>query len=172
MNRRLYARPHLHRRDIILVALTAALLSPLSACIDFPETLDPAVSIALTGIDPAQTNLDEVLDTLTDSQRDAGCSMQLLRDGESSFQAMVDLVAAAEDHINAETWAFDADTLQVPDRARALADLIKSKVTAGVAVNIITDPVFSAYGPREHCCRNSWPPASTCAPSQPPTSCR
>lgn len=130
-----------HGRCKVGVAFIAALLSGLGACIDFPQTFDPAWSIALEDLDPGQTNIDEVLDRVTGTRRDAGNSMQLLPDGESSFQAMIALVESAEHHINAGTWAFDGRDAEQPPEVRAFVELVEAKVRAGVEINIIIDPV-------------------------------
>jgi cardiolipin synthase len=74
----------------------------------------------------------------------AGNQVELLADGPATMHAMREAVAAARDHVNLETYIFDADEV-----GYALADLLIEKRRAGVVVNLIYDSVGAIDTPRE-----------------------
>ncbi|HEY4542024.1 MAG TPA: cardiolipin synthase [Noviherbaspirillum sp.] len=74
----------------------------------------------------------------------AGNKVQLLADGPATMRAMREAIVEARDHINLETYIFDADAV-----GHALADLLIEKRRAGVVVNLIYDSVGSLATPRE-----------------------
>ena len=72
----------------------------------------------------------------------AGNNASLLIDGPATFAAMFAAIEQARDHINLETYIFDAG-----DIGDKLADLLIAKRSQGVAINIIYDSVGSASTP-------------------------
>ncbi len=66
----------------------------------------------------------------------AGNSVQLLQDGPATYQAMLLAIEAARDHVNVETYIFDADEV-----GSSFADILINKQRQGVQVNIIRDSV-------------------------------
>jgi cardiolipin synthase len=73
----------------------------------------------------------------------AGNKVSLLADGPATMRAMMAAIRAAQDHVNLETYIFEADEV-----GRALADLLIEKRAAGVTVNLIYDSVGSLDTPR------------------------
>jgi len=114
----------------------------LCSCVHFPVTIDSAIG-------SVEADINELLDSYTNSHLDYGCDMQLLIDGEASYQAFVDLISSAEDHINIETLNFDDDTEYERDIALEFALLLIDKVQQGVRVNLILDPLLQKYYGRE-----------------------
>lgn len=74
----------------------------------------------------------------------AGNKVTLLDDGPATMRAMIGAIRAARDHVNLETYIFEADEI-----GRELADLLIAKQSAGVRVNVIYDSVGSLATPRE-----------------------
>ncbi|WP_194722946.1 cardiolipin synthase [Noviherbaspirillum malthae] len=74
----------------------------------------------------------------------AGNKVTLLDDGPETMRAMMSAIRAARDHVNLETYIFEADEI-----GRQLADLLIAKQAAGVRVNLIYDSVGSLDTPRE-----------------------
>lgn len=74
----------------------------------------------------------------------AGNKVDLLHDGPATMRAMMDAIRSARDHINLETYIFEADEV-----GHALAELLMQKSAAGVVVNLIYDSVGSRGTPRE-----------------------
>ncbi len=74
----------------------------------------------------------------------AGNKVTLLDDGPATMRAMMAAVRGARDHINLETYIFEADRV-----GHELADLLIEKQAAGVTVNLIYDSVGSLDTPRE-----------------------
>lgn len=74
----------------------------------------------------------------------AGNKVTLLDDGPETMRAMIAAIRAARNHINLETYIFEADEV-----GRALAELLMKKRAAGVTVNLIYDSVGSLETPRE-----------------------
>lgn len=71
-----------------------------------------------------------------DSPLVLGNRLVLLEDGPSTYRAMFAAIAAAQDHINLETYIFEDDEI-----GRAFADRLLEKQAAGVQVNLIYDSV-------------------------------
>lgn len=74
----------------------------------------------------------------------AGNKVELLVDGPHTMRAMREAIAAARDHVNLETYIFDADEV-----GQALTDLLIEKRRSGVVVNLIYDSVGAIDTPRE-----------------------
>lgn len=74
----------------------------------------------------------------------AGNRVTLLDDGPATMRAMMTAIEGARDHINLETYIFEADEV-----GHALAGLLMRKSAAGVVVNLIYDSVGSIDTPRE-----------------------
>ena len=74
----------------------------------------------------------------------AGNKVVLLDDGPATMRAMMAAIQGARQHINLETYIFEADEV-----GHALADLLIRKKAAGVAVNLIYDSVGSMDTPSE-----------------------
>lgn len=74
----------------------------------------------------------------------AGNKVTLLDDGPETMRAMMNAIRNARDHINLETYIFEADGV-----GHALAELLMQKSAAGVIVNLIYDSVGSLDTPRE-----------------------
>jgi len=74
----------------------------------------------------------------------AGNKVTLLDDGPATMRAMMSAIRSARNHINLETYIFEADEV-----GRTLADLLIEKRAAGVVVNLIYDSVGALDTPRE-----------------------
>jgi len=74
----------------------------------------------------------------------AGNKVVLLDDGPATMRAMMAAIEAARQHVNLETYIFEADEV-----GNKLADLLIRKKAAGVAVNLIYDSVGSMDTPKE-----------------------
>ncbi|KRB79155.1 cardiolipin synthase [Noviherbaspirillum sp. Root189] len=74
----------------------------------------------------------------------AGNKVTLLDDGPATIRAMTAAIKSARNHINLETYIFEADEI-----GRSLADLLIAKQAAGVRVNLIYDSVGALDTPRE-----------------------
>lgn len=74
----------------------------------------------------------------------AGNSVRLLQDGPATYQAMLKAIEAARDHVNVETYIFDADEV-----GSSFADILINKQLQGVQVNIIRDSVGTFRTPPE-----------------------
>jgi cardiolipin synthase A/B len=74
----------------------------------------------------------------------AGNKVTLLDDGPITMRAMMSAIRAARNHVNLETYIFEADEV-----GRALADLLIEKRAQGVQVNLIYDSVGSLDTPKE-----------------------
>lgn len=74
----------------------------------------------------------------------AGNKITLLDDGPATMRAMREAISSARDHINLETYIFDADEV-----GYALADLLIEKRRKGVVVNLIYDSVGAISTPPE-----------------------
>lgn len=66
----------------------------------------------------------------------AGNKVILLDDGPATMRAMIDAIRGARNHVNLETYIFEADEV-----GNALADLLIQKKSVGVQVNLIYDSV-------------------------------
>lgn len=74
----------------------------------------------------------------------AGNTVLLHRDGPATYAAMFSAIRRARDHINLETYIFEAD-----GAGTQLRDLLARKQRAGVQVNIIYDSVGSLRTPKD-----------------------
>lgn len=74
----------------------------------------------------------------------AGNRVTLLDDGPATMRVMMDAIRSARNHINLETYIFEADEV-----GHALAELLMEKSAAGIVVNLIYDSVGSIDTPRE-----------------------
>jgi cardiolipin synthase A/B len=72
-----------------------------------------------------------------------GNRASLLVDGDETFDAMLDSIARAKDHVNFETYIIEDD-----DVGRRFADLLLKKRAEGVAVNLIYDSFGCRGTPR------------------------
>jgi cardiolipin synthase len=75
-------------------------------------------------------------ETLVGSPLTTGNRVQLLRDGPATYQAMIDAIAGARDHVNLETYILDDDEV-----GRRFAQALLAKQRQGVQVNLIRDSV-------------------------------
>ncbi len=73
----------------------------------------------------------------------AGNQVTLLYDGPQTMAAMTRAIADAKNHINLETFIFDADAV-----GTAMAELLMERQRAGVQVNIIYDAVGTMSTPQ------------------------
>lgn len=71
-----------------------------------------------------------------------GNKVSLLTDGPITYAAIFEVLAAARDHINLETYTFESDAL-----GQRLAELLLRKQREGVQVNIIYDAVGTLNTP-------------------------
>jgi cardiolipin synthase len=74
----------------------------------------------------------------------AGNSARLLIDGPASYEVIFREIRAARDHVNVETYIFEADEV-----GQSLAALLIEKQTQGVQVNVLYDAVGSLGTPAE-----------------------
>jgi cardiolipin synthase len=145
------------------LSLTAILSLALSACSSLP-TLTPdmarpkASPVQLDGprgplsatrskaildrlqAHGAETNIFElhlaVEEAIVGSPLTTGNKVELLQDGPDTYQAMIDAIDAAQDHINLETYILEDDEV-----GQRFADALIAKQLAGVQVNLIRDSV-------------------------------
>jgi cardiolipin synthase len=73
---------------------------------------------------------------LVGSPLTTGNRVQLLRDGPATYQAMIDAIAAARDHVNLETYILDDDEV-----GQRFAHALLARQRQGVQVNLIRDSV-------------------------------
>ncbi|TAK91797.1 MAG: cardiolipin synthase [Burkholderiaceae bacterium] len=73
-----------------------------------------------------------------------GNKLTLLQDGPTTYQAMFAALRNARDHINFETYIFEADEV-----GQRFADLLIEKQKSGVQVNLIYDSVGAMNTPKE-----------------------
>jgi cardiolipin synthase A/B len=83
-----------------------------------------------------------VMESVSGSPLIKGNKVSLLADGPATYAAMFKAVEKANDHINIETFIFEAD-----DIGSKFADLLLQKQSEGVQVNIIYDSVGSSGTP-------------------------
>jgi len=74
----------------------------------------------------------------------AGNKVTLLDDGPATMRAMMSAIRNARDHINLETYIYEADEV-----GQALGELLIQKSRAGVVVNLVYDSIGSRETPRE-----------------------
>jgi cardiolipin synthase A/B len=72
----------------------------------------------------------------------AGNKVTLLVDGPATYTAMSKVIQNANDHVNFETFTYQAD-----ETGRGFADILLQKATEGVQVNLIYDAVGSLHTP-------------------------
>ncbi len=84
-----------------------------------------------------------VEEAITGSPLTTGNKIELLQDGPDTYQAMLDAIADARDHINLETYILDDD-----DVGRRFADALIARQRTGVQVNLIHDSVGTLFTPR------------------------
>jgi cardiolipin synthase A/B len=77
-----------------------------------------------------------------DSPLVLGNKLTLLKNGPATYQAMFAAIREAEDHINLETYIFDAD-----EAGKEFSDLLLERQAAGVQVNVIHDSVGGILTP-------------------------
>lgn len=75
-------------------------------------------------------------ESIVGSPLTAGNQIELLQDGPSTYQAMLEAIAGARDHINMESYILDDD-----DVGQRFAAALIAKQQAGVQVNLIRDSV-------------------------------
>jgi cardiolipin synthase len=84
-----------------------------------------------------------VMEAVSGSPLIKGNKVDLLIDGPATYAAMFKAVEDAKDHINMETFIFDAD-----ETGRKFADLLLQKQSEGVQVNIIYDSIGTLGTPQ------------------------
>ena len=82
--------------------------------------------------------------TISDAPLLAGNSASLLIDGPASYDVTFAAIRAARDHVNLETYIFEADAV-----GQSLSALLIEKQSQGVQVNLLYDAVGSAGTPAE-----------------------
>jgi len=78
-----------------------------------------------------------------DSPLVLGNKLTLLQNGPATYQAMFAAIREAKDHINLETFIFDADEV-----GQQFADLLLERQAAGIQVNVIHDSVGAITTPK------------------------
>lgn len=73
-----------------------------------------------------------------------GNKVRLLENGPATYEAMLDAIRAARDHVNLETYIFSGDEV-----GHQFADALLERQAAGVQVNVIYDSVGSLATPKE-----------------------
>lgn len=73
-----------------------------------------------------------------------GNQVTLLEDGQATFAAMLEAIAAARHHVHFETYIFDAD-----ETGRNFAEALLERHRAGVQVRLVYDSVGSMKTPQE-----------------------
>lgn len=81
---------------------------------------------------------------VSDSPLLAGNRVRLLEDGPDVYRAMISAIGEARDHINMETYIFEADEV-----GQRFADALIAKQQQGVQVNLIYDSVGTLDTPAE-----------------------
>jgi cardiolipin synthase len=81
-------------------------------------------------------------EAIVGSPLSAGNEVRLLQDGPATYRAMLAAIAAAEDHINMETYILDDDEV-----GRRFAAALVAKQGQGVQVNLIRDSVGTVRTP-------------------------
>ena len=125
-------------------------LTPEAAVTNNPPTivaahrqLSPSESEAILGRLKGQTLPTDILErhvaveeAISGSPLIAGNKVTLLVDGPATYAAMSKAIQGANDHINFETYIFQAD-----EAGRNFADMLLQKAAEGVQVNLIYDAV-------------------------------
>jgi len=123
--------------------LTIAILLQVGCLPDVPDTIDEKI------IFDVNEDINALLDRFTDSHQDPSSDMQLLLDGPPSYNAFLDLINSAKDHINIETLDFDDDENREQDLAMEFIQMLIDKVKQGVEVNVIVDPIAQRFTSRQ-----------------------
>jgi len=86
----------------------------------------------------------ELMQRINSSPLTVGNATRLLIDGPAAHAAMFKAIAAARDHVNLQTYIFEADEI-----GEKLARLLLTKQAQGVQVNVLYDSVGSMRSPPE-----------------------
>ncbi len=131
-------------------------LTPEAASTNNPPTivaahrqLSPSESEAILGRLKGQTLPTDILErhvaveeAISGSPLIVGNKVTLLVDGPATYAAMSKAIQGASDHINFETYIFQAD-----EAGRNFADMLLQKAAEGVQVNLIYDAAGSIHTP-------------------------
>jgi cardiolipin synthase len=123
-------------KQLNIVFFGSLFILSVAGCSPLSDTIPKDVDVS---------DINKALDENTDTHRDAGSDMQLMVEGEKTYQAMIDLINSAQDHINLESLNFDTDDEQEQKLGLEIAKLLVEKVNQGIPVNVILDPVFQKY---------------------------
>lgn len=96
---------------------------------------------------PGSTLLDRhvaIEQALSGAPLSIGNHVTLLEDGDKTYKAMLDAIAAARDSVNLEVYIFEGGKV-----GRAFADALIARCAAGVQVRVIYDSVGSLDTPKE-----------------------
>jgi cardiolipin synthase len=118
----------------MLLWLTAVCLTNAACFVNVEDSYNPE-------IDVTAGDIDVLLDTYTDTHRDDGSAMELLVEGDDSYDAYAELITEAQHHINIETLNFDDDTARLRDVAAEFIQMLVDRAAAGVQINIMLDPL-------------------------------
>lgn len=131
--------PDLSRRDLPPIKLSSArgMLTPAQS-----QTILKRLGSRgePTDIFDRHLALEEVI---AESPLTTGNRVRLLQDGPATYQAMLQAIAAATDHVNMETYILDDDEI-----GQAFAQALIRKQQAGVQVNLIHDSVGTLGTPK------------------------
>jgi cardiolipin synthase len=86
----------------------------------------------------------ELMQRINSAPLTVGNASRLLIDGPAAHAAMFAAIAAARDHVNLQTYIFEADEV-----GEKLAELLLKKSAQGVQVNVLYDSVGSMRSPPE-----------------------
>jgi len=87
---------------------------------------------------------NDVMEIVTESPLTKGNKVVLLKDGPVTLAAMFKAIESAKDHVNIETFIFDADEV-----GKKVADALLEKVKQGVQVNVLYDSLGATSTPKE-----------------------
>ena len=122
------------RRSLYGGWLCALTMLALCGCSQLPkvQSLNAAGAVLVSVTDQPSG----VSQTINATPMNAGNSVQLLQDGQATYQAMLKAIEAAQDHIHVETYIFDNDEV-----GRSFAAILMDKQQQGVQVHLIRDSV-------------------------------
>lgn len=131
--------PDLSRRDLPPVRLASArgMLTPAQSRAVLNKLKSRG---APTDIFDRHLALEEAI---SGSPLTTGNRVRLLQDGPATYQAMLQAIAAARDHVNMETYILDDDEI-----GQRFAQVLIRKQKEGVQVNLIHDSVGTLQTPR------------------------
>lgn len=109
--------------------LTALAVVTGPACVNHPPPEQTA-----SGVEKIAVEGGDEYDILARQAAIEGNRVELLLDGPETYDAMFDQIAAANDHVNLETFILADDVI-----GRRLADLLIDRVADGVVVNLMYD---------------------------------